>query len=760
MATLQDIGLSAAVNLLSALAFLLAFAILRLQPMNDRIYFPKWYLKGIRASPTHSRGFVTKFVNLDWRMYIRFLKWMPEALRMPEPELVEHAGLDSVAYIRIYLLGLKIFVPIAVLAFLVLVPVNYSGKMLDHVLDLTFSDIDKLSISNVPPGSNKFWAHIVMAYVFTFWTFYMLYKEYRIIMTKRLRFLASVDRRPDQFSVLVRNVPPDPDESVSEFVEHFFYVNHPDHYLLHQVVYNANKLAKLVDEKMSSKNWLTYYENKYDRRPSKKPTTKTGFCGLWGTRVDAIDYYKEKIEKLSEQEAAEREKVQSDQKAVLPAAFVSFRSRWGAAVCAQTQQSSDPTIWLTEWAPEPSDVYWDNLAIPYFELSIRRLLMTVAFFFLVFFYMVPIAFVQSLANIDGIQKALPFLRPLIAMKFAKAFIQGVLPGLVLKIFLLLIPLAVMAMSKIEGYTSYSSLERRSASKYYLFVLVNVFLGSIITGTAFQHLQQFAHQSANDIPRTIGVSIPMKATFFITYVMVDGWTGVAMEVVRLVPFVIYHAKNSLLVKTDQDREQAMDPGFLDFATYEPRIQLYFLLGLVYCVITPILLPFIIIFFAFAYLVFRHQIINVYDRKYESAAAFWPDVHRRILIGLFISHILLLGLLNAKNLKSSTPLLIALPVLTIFFYYFCKGRFESAFVRFPLEDAMRKDTLERATEPTLNLRAYLRDAYVHPVFKGGEMNPLYNIVDEEEDAPLVATKRVSQRNSRVTSLASPDTPDNIV
>lgn len=35
--------------------------------------------------------------------------------------------------------------------------------------------------------------------------------------------------------VIVRNVPPDPDESVSELVEHFFLVNHPDHYLTHQV---------------------------------------------------------------------------------------------------------------------------------------------------------------------------------------------------------------------------------------------------------------------------------------------------------------------------------------------------------------------------------------------------------------------------------------------------------------------------------------------------------------------------------------------
>jgi hypothetical protein len=35
--------------------------------------------------------------------------------------------------------------------------------------------------------------------------------------------------------VLVRNVPPDMDESVSEHIEHFFCVNHPDHYLMHQV---------------------------------------------------------------------------------------------------------------------------------------------------------------------------------------------------------------------------------------------------------------------------------------------------------------------------------------------------------------------------------------------------------------------------------------------------------------------------------------------------------------------------------------------
>lgn len=44
-------------------------------------------------------------------------------------------------------------------------------------------------------------AHIVMAYVFTFWTCYVLYKEYKIVTDMRLHFLASQSRRPDQFTV-------------------------------------------------------------------------------------------------------------------------------------------------------------------------------------------------------------------------------------------------------------------------------------------------------------------------------------------------------------------------------------------------------------------------------------------------------------------------------------------------------------------------------------------------------------------------------
>ncbi|KAG7615157.1 putative calcium-dependent channel, 7TM region phosphate [Arabidopsis thaliana] len=762
MATLKDIGVSAGINILTAFIFFIIFAFLRLQPFNDRVYFSKWYLRGLRSSPASGGGFAGRFVNLELRSYLKFLHWMPEALKMPERELIDHAGLDSVVYLRIYWLGLKIFAPIAMLAWAVLVPVNWTNNELElakHFKNVTSSDIDKLTISNIPEGSNRFWAHIIMAYAFTIWTCYMLMKEYETVANMRLQFLASEGRRPDQFTVLVRNVPPDPDETVSELVEHFFLVNHPDNYLTHQVVCNANKLADLVSKKTKLQNWLDYYQLKYTRNNSQiRPITKLGCLGLCGQKVDAIEHYIAEVDKTSKEIAEERENVVNDQKSVMPASFVSFKTRWAAAVCAQTTQTRNPTEWLTEWAAEPRDIYWPNLAIPYVSLTVRRLVMNVAFFFLTFFFIIPIAFVQSLATIEGIEKVAPFLKVIIEKDFIKSLIQGLLAGIALKLFLIFLPAILMSMSKFEGFTSVSFLERRSASRYYIFNLVNVFLGSVIAGAAFEQLNSFLNQSPNQIPKTIGMAIPMKATFFITYIMVDGWAGVAGEILMLKPLIIYHLKNAFLVKTEKDREEAMNPGSIGFNTGEPQIQLYFLLGLVYAPVTPMLLPFILVFFALAYVVYRHQIINVYNQEYESAAAFWPDVHGRVITALIISQLLLMGLLGTKHAASAAPFLIALPVITIGFHRFCKGRFEPAFVRYPLQEAMMKDTLERAREPNLNLKGYLQDAYIHPVFKGGDNDDDGDMIGKlENEVIIVPTKRQSRRNtpapSRISGESSP-------
>lgn len=678
---------------------------------------------------------------------------------MSQADIIDHAGLDSAVYLRIYILGLKIFVPVTVAALLFLIPVNVSGgTLLSLKKEVVFTDIDKLSISNVSAGSQRFWIHLLMEYLFTLWACFILYKEYSNVAFMRLHFLATQQRRAEQFTVVVRNVPHVSGHSISESVDQFFQRNHPEHYLGHQEVYNANKFARLIRRKQRLQNWLDYNQIKFEKHPDKRPTRMTGFLGLCGEKVDAIDFYAEKIRELDKRITAERQRVLKDSKAIMPVTFVTFDSRWAAAVCAQTQQSKDPTKWLTDWAPEPRDVYWKNLAIPFVSLSIRRLLMSISLFALVFFYMIPIAFVQSLANLEGLEKEAPILRHVIEIKVIKSFLQGFLPGLALKIFLYILPTVLMIMSKVEGHLSLSALERRTASKYYYFMLVNVFLGSIVTGTAFEQLYSFLHQSPTQIPRTIGVSIPMKATFFITYIMVDGWAGIASEILRLKPLIIFLLKNTFIVKTERDREKAMDPGSISIPETLPTLQLYFLLGLVYAVVTPILLPFVLVFFAFAYFVYRHQIINVYDQEYESAGAFWPHVHGRIIGSLLISQFLLLGLLSTKKAADSTPLLVLLPVLTIWFHKYCKSRFEPAFRKYPLEEAMEKDKMEKDSETNLNLKSFLADAYLHPIFHSFD-----NDAVEAEDARVDKSQSyaISPVRSEITrSEASSPSPPHYV
>ena len=101
------------------------------------------------------------------------------------------------------------------------------------------------------------------------------------------------------------------------------------------------------------------------------------------------------------------------------------------------------------------------------------------------------------------------------------------------------------------------------------------------------------------------------------------------------------------------------------------------------ICSIFLALVLVFSSLMNFMHRIQIINVYNQEYESAAAFWPDVHGRIITALVVSQLLLMGLLSTKKAAQSTPLLITLPILTIWFHLFCKGRYEPAFVTYPLQ-----------------------------------------------------------------------------
>lgn len=67
-------------------------------------------------------------------------------------------------------------------------------------------------------------------------------------------------------------------------------------------------------------------------------------------------------------------------------------------------------------------------------------------------------------------------------------------------------------------------------------------------------------------------------------------------------------------------------------------------------------------------------------------------------------------------------------------------------------MEKDIMERASEPDLNLKAYLADAYLHPIFHSFE--------DDEEKVEVRVDKGQSHLSSPPRSEMSTESPPHYV
>lgn len=74
---------------------------------------------------------------------------------------------------------------------------------------------------------------------------------------------------------------------------------------------------------------------------------------------------------------------------------------------------------------------------------------------------------------------------------------------------------------------------------------------------------------------------------------------------------------------------------------------------------------------------------------------------------------------------------------------------------LQEAMAKDMVEKDTEPLLNMKADLADAYLHPIFHSFEKEVESSSSSEgEEETPEVRVdKHETQSSSPVTELGTP-------
>lgn len=282
-------------------------------------------------------------------------------------------------------------------------------------------------------------------------------------------------------------------------------------------IYQVNKIYEELEgyKKKLVRAEAIFEESKKTSNPEgTRPTNRTGFLGLVGKKVDSIDFYNDKINELipkleAEQKVTLREKQQ-------PAALVFFTNRVTAASAAQSLHAQIVDSWTVIDAPESREVLWANLPKKHSERVIRQTIIYIIVFFTIFFYLIPIGVISAFTTLGNLKKLLPFLKPVVNQPIVRTVLEAYLPQLALILFLALLPMLLMFLSKAEGIASVSHATRAASGKYFYFIVLNVFIGVTLSSTLFDTLKQIENDP-NSVIDLLANSLPKSATFFLTFV---------------------------------------------------------------------------------------------------------------------------------------------------------------------------------------------------------------------------------------------------
>ncbi|XWS44344.1 hypothetical protein CRYUN_Cryun15aG0037100 [Craigia yunnanensis] len=576
---------SVGINLGLCFLFFALYSILRNQPGNITVYSPRLF--GERKTRQQDE------FNLE-----RLLPspgWVKKAWQPSEDELLSITGLDAVVFMRMCIFCLRVFTFACIVGIFILLPINFLGNQLtDDFSNLPKKSLDSFSISNVNDGSNRLWIHFCAAYVFTGVVCYLLYYEYSYISLKRIAYFYSSKPQPHQFTILVRGIPAPSGSSFSQIVENFFTEYHPSTYLSHTVVRRTSKIQSLMNDAEKLYRRLGHLKSKNSQQRFKRD----GFLGLFGRKVDLVNHYGKKLEDIEDNVRLEQSSLAGEE---IPAAFVSFKSRFGAAIALHIQQGINPTEWVTERAPEPKDVYWPFFSASFIKRWISTIVVVVAYIALTILFLIPVVVVQGLTHLDQLETWLPFLKGLLSLTFVSDLITGYLPSLILQLFLSVVPPIMILFSSMQGYISHSQIEKSACTKLLWFTVWNIFFANVLSGSALSIVNIFLEPKK--IPSLLGEVVPAQASFFIAYVVTSGWTSLSSELFRLIP-LLCSFKNRLFAGKEDDDD--FEIPSIPYHSEIPRVLFFELLGVTYFFLAPLILPFLLVYYCLGYIIYRNQV----------------------------------------------------------------------------------------------------------------------------------------------------------
>lgn len=413
-------------------------------------------------------------------------------------------------------------------------------------------------------------------------------------------------------------------------------------------------------------------------------TLRFGNFNLQSRKVDAIDYYSERLRNLDQKIKDLRE---SDFRP-MPLAFVTMDSVAAAQMAIQAVLDPSPLELIANNSPPPSEVVWRNTYQTRRTRMFKAWLVTSLIALLTIFWSALLVPIAGLLNTEAIGQVFPAFAHLLEQhKYIESLVNTQFPVLVIALLTTGVPYLYYYMSWYQGSISVSEIELSAISKNFFFTFFNFFVvftvsiaGSVVNlrltfvqilGTAsnfYKLLEEFgdALQNFRDVAKGLAQSLRLNLRFYTNFLILQSLTLHPLRLLELGTVSLYPIY-LMGAKTPRDYAELVQPPFFTYAYYLPTALLVFIIAMAYSVLreswTILLAGFS--YFFFGHFVYKYQLLYAMDHSPHATGRAWGMICDRVFLAMIFFQITTAGQLIFENALRKTITMIPLIGATIWF-----------------------------------------------------------------------------------------------
>jgi len=358
-------------------------------------------------------------------------------------------------------------------------------------------------------------------------------------------------------------------------------------------------------------------------------------------------------------------------------AFITFKSRVACSMAYQMFLSTKFYNLKIYPAPQPGDIQWDNINIAEEQVDARKTVADVMFFIGALFWSVVVSFIATISNLDDLATKYAWIKDYQGTYFY-SILNSYLAALLLIVVLAILPFIFYFCAKFyEGIKLESKIQQSVMTRYFWYQLVNVII-SVNLGSVLTNLAQIL-ASPESIFTILGVAVPSFSVYFTNLIIVKTFTAIPIEMLRPWPLLqMFSLKLFINEKRCSWRylhTGIFAPPVMDYAWIYPSLLMILMIINIYSCIAPAVVPFALIYFVFAFYMYKYQLLYVFQNDYQSGGHLFMQLFNYTMMSLVVGSLTVLAYFAILRSFLSGPFycLMPLPLLVYWYQLDCVHRY---------------------------------------------------------------------------------------